>query len=439
MRVGLVSLGCPKNQVDAEMILASLRWDGAEIVDCTDGADVVIINTCAFIDDAKKEAIDSILDMAELKKEGVVGKIIVTGCLSQAHGSDILKEMPEVDAVVGIGANSRIADIVKSVAGGETVFDCPDVSCMCLEGQRLLTTPEYWAYLRISDGCSNKCSYCAIPGMRGGLRSRKIETIVEEARQLAAAGTKEIVLIAQDTTAYGRDIYGEHKLPALLNKLCSVSGIEWIRLLYCYPDEVTDELIDVMEFQPKVLKYIDLPLQHADDKILKAMNRRGSQADIRSLVGKLRRRIPGIVIRTTLITGFPGEGEDEFERLAVFVNELEFDRLGCFVFSPQEGTAAFSLPGDVDEETKIRRREIIMEDQLRIVEEKNLKKIGTAFKVLVEEYDAYTDSYTGRTYMDAPEIDGFVTFTSQKTFNPGDFADVVITGCRDYDLLGRAK
>lgn len=439
MRVGLISLGCPKNQVDAEMLLASLQKEGIEIVDYVDGADVVIVNTCAFIDDAKKEAIDNILDMVELKEEGVIGKIVVTGCLSQAHRFEIFKEIPEIDAVVGIGANSRIADIIKSVAENETVFDCPDVTCMTLEGQRLLTTPDYWAYLRIADGCNNKCSYCAIPGLRGGLRSRKLETIVEEAHQLANTGVKELILIAQDTTAYGIDLYGEQKLPELLNKLCMINGIEWIRLLYCYPDEVTDELIDVMAFQPKVLHYMDLPLQHADDKILKSMNRRGSQEQIRRLVEKLRRRIPDIVIRTTFMTGFPGEGEEEFENLAVFVNELEFDRVGCFTYSPQEGTPAASLPGEVDEETKKRRGEIIMDDQFSIVEEKSLGRVGNSYKVLVEEYDGYSDSYKGRTYMDAPEIDGTVIFTSQKSFEPGDFATVTITGYREYDLIGRAE
>lgn len=439
MKVGLISLGCPKNQVDAEMMLASLQREGFEIVDYVDGADVVIINTCAFIDDAKREAIDNILDMAELKEQGVIGKIVVTGCLSEAHRLDIFNEIPEVDAVVGIGANNRIAEIIRSLTEKETVFDCPDVSCASFEGQRLLTTPEHWAYLRIADGCNNKCSYCAIPGIRGGFRSRKLETVVEEARQLAKTGVKELILIAQDTTAYGTDLYGSKKLPELINKLCMISGIEWIRLLYCYPDEVTDELIDVMAFQPKVLHYMDLPLQHADDKILKSMNRRGSQAQIRSLVEKLRSRIPDIVIRTTFMTGFPGEGEEEFENLAVFVNELEFDRVGCFTYSPQDGTPAASLPGEVNEETKKLRAEIIMEDQYSIVEEKSLGRIGKTYRVLVEEYDGYTDSYKGRTYMDAPEIDGNVIFTSQKEFAPGDFATVTITDYREHDLIGRAE
>ncbi len=437
LRVGLISLGCPKNQVDAEMMLASLEKTGIEIVDYADGADVVIVNTCAFIDDAKREAIDNILDMAELKNDGVIGKIIVTGCLSQAHKDDIFKEIPEVDAVVGIGANSRIVSIIRSVMWDETIFDCPDASELPLEGQRLLTSPEYWAYLKIADGCSNRCSYCSIPDIRGGLRSRTMETVIEEARQLARTGVKELVLIAQDTTAYGSDLYGEQKLPELLNKLCAINGIEWIRLLYCYPDEVTDALIDVMKYQPKVLHYMDLPLQHADDKVLKAMNRRGTQAEIRALVEKLRRHIPDIVIRTTFITGFPGEGEDEFENLAVFVNEMEFDRVGCFAYSPQEGTLAASLPEQVDEETKRRRGEVIMEDQFSIAEEKSLVRIGNTYKVLVEEYDRYTDSYTGRTYMDAPEIDGAVIFTSQKDYEPGDFVTVKITDYKDYDLIGR--
>ncbi len=439
MRVGFISLGCPKNQVDAEMMLALLENDGCEIVDYVDGADVVIINTCAFIDDAKKEAIENILDMVELKNEGVIGKIIVTGCLPQANNADIFREIPEVDAVVGIGANGRIAEIVREIGSKERVLDCPDTAEMPMDGQRLLTTPEYWAYLKIADGCSNCCTYCAIPGIRGSFRSRKEENIIEEARQLAQSGVKELILIAQDTTNYGADIYGELRLPKLLNSLCEIDGIEWIRLLYCYPDKVTDELIDTMASQPKILHYIDLPLQHADDKILNAMNRRGTAAEIRALIAKLRDKIPDVVIRTTFMTGFPGEGEEEFENLAVLVNEIEFDRLGCFAFSPQEGTVAAKMPGQIEDDVKVRRGEIIMNDQYSIVEEKNLRKIGKTFKTIVEEYDAYSDSYSGRTYMDAPEIDGTVYFTSEKELEPGDFAAVLITDVRDYDLLGRAQ
>ncbi|MDD6062275.1 MAG: 30S ribosomal protein S12 methylthiotransferase RimO [Oscillospiraceae bacterium] len=438
MRIGLISLGCPKNQVDAEMILAALQEDGFEIVDYVDGADAVIINTCAFIDDAKREAIENILDMAELKKEGVIRKIIVTGCLVQTEKDAILSEFPEVDAVIGIGANGSVVELVKKVLTEDTrLFECPDQREMSMDGQRALTTPEYWAYLKIADGCSNCCTYCAIPGIRGGFRSRSMENILEEAKQLAETGVRELILIAQDTTNYGADLYGEKKLPELLHKLCEIDGIEWIRLLYCYPDKVTDELIETMASEPKVLHYMDLPLQHADDRILKAMNRKGTVAEIRALIEKLRTAMPDIVIRTTFMTGFPGEDEDAFDNLALFVNEMEFDRMGCFSFSPQAGTPAYDMDGQVEDDVKQRRGEILMNDQYSIVEDKNLARIGKTYTVLVEEYDAYSDCYIGRTYMDAPEIDGVLYFTSGKEYEPGDFAQVIVTDTKEYDLVGR--
>ncbi len=437
MRIGMISLGCPKNQVDAEMMLALLEDDGFEIVDYVDGADAVIINTCAFIDDAKREAIENILDVVEMKNEGIIEKIIVTGCLAQSQKEELLSEFPEVDAVIGIGANGSIAELVKKALSGERVYDCPDQSHMPLDGQRILTTPEHWAYLKIADGCSNCCTYCAIPGIRGSFRSRKKESIVEEAKQLAEAGVKELILIAQDTTNYGADIYGRLALPELLSEISAIDGIEWIRLLYCYPDKVTDELIEKMASDKKILHYMDLPLQHADDRILKAMNRKGTNEELRTLIGKLRTAMPDIVIRTTFMTGFPGEDEDAFDNLALFVNEMEFDRLGCFTFSPQEGTPAFSMDGQIDDETKIRRGEIIMNDQYSIVEEKNINKIGKVYGAIVEGYDPYSDSYFGRTYMDAPEIDGILYFTSKDEYNTGDFVDVVITGSNEYDLVGR--
>ena len=439
-KVGMISLGCPKNQVDAEHMLALMDAEGWEIVDYVDGCDVVIVNTCGFIDDAKKEAIENILDMVELKKEGVIGKIIVTGCLAQRYKEEIVKEIPEVDAVVGIGANGDIIKTVEEVMDSvSTVEKYPPRCDLPLEGQRILTTPQYWAYLKIGEGCSNRCTYCTIPSIRGNMRSRSMENVIEEAKQLAELGVKELILIAQDTTSYGLDLYGELKLPELLNELCKIDSIEWIRLLYCYPDRITDELIETMKNQDKVVNYIDLPLQHADDKILKAMNRRGDQALIRSVISKLRAEIPDVVIRTTFIVGFPGEGEEEFETLAEFVNEIEFDRLGVFTFSPQEGTPAFDMEDQVDEDVKTRRGEVIMQDQYSIMEEKNNEKIGKTYKVVVEEYDGYSDSYTGRTYMDAPEIDGLVKFTSQKDLDIGDFVDVEIFDVEDYDLIGEAK
>lgn len=436
-KIGMISLGCPKNQVDAEHMLALMDAEGWEIVDYVDGCDAVIVNTCGFIDDAKKEAIENILDMVELKKEGVISKIIVTGCLAQRYKDEIVKEIPEVDAVIGIGANGDIIKTVEEVMSGvDTIENYPPQCDLPLEGQRILTTPHYWAYLKIGEGCSNRCTYCTIPSIRGNMRSRSMENVIDEAKQLAESGVKELILIAQDTTSYGLDLYGELKLPELLNELCKIDSIEWIRLLYCYPDRITDELIETMKNQEKVVNYIDLPLQHADDKILKAMNRRGDQALIRNVISKLRAEIPDVVIRTTFIVGFPGEGEEEFETLAEFVNEIEFDRLGVFTFSPQEGTPAFDMEDQVDEDIKTRRGEVIMQDQYSIMEEKNNEKIGKTYKVVVEDYDGYSDSYTGRTYMDAPEIDGLVKFTSHKDLDIGDFVDVEIFDVEDYDLIG---
>lgn len=436
-KIGIISLGCPKNQVDAEHMLALMDAEGWEIVDYVDGCDAVIVNTCGFIDDAKKEAIENILDMVEMKKEGIINKIIVTGCLAQRYKDEIVKEIPEVDAVIGIGANGDIIKTVEEVMSGvDTIENYPPQCDLPLEGQRILTTPHYWAYLKIGEGCSNRCTYCTIPSIRGNMRSRSMENVIDEAKQLAESGVKELILIAQDTTSYGLDLYGELKLPELLNELCKIDSIEWIRLLYCYPDRITDELIETMKNQEKVVNYIDLPLQHADDKILKAMNRRGDQALIRNVISKLREEIPDVVIRTTFIVGFPGEGEEEFETLAEFVNEIEFDRLGVFTFSPQEGTPAFDMEDQVDDDIKTRRGEVIMQDQYSIMEEKNNEKIGKTYRVVVEDYDGYSDSYTGRTYMDAPEIDGLVKFTSHKDLDIGDFVDVEIFDVEDYDLIG---
>ena len=436
-RVLFVSLGCPKNQVDGELMLAKLQDAGFENADNFEHLDAVIVNTCAFIDSAKQEAIDTVLEMVGLKQDGLVRAVIVTGCLAERYREEILKEIPEVDAVVGIGANGDIIKTVEEVMSGvDTIENYPPQCDLPLEGQRILTTPHYWAYLKIGEGCSNRCTYCTIPSIRGNMRSRSMENVIDEAKQLAESGVKELILIAQDTTSYGLDLYGELKLPELLNELCKIDSIEWIRLLYCYPDRITDELIETMKNQEKVVNYIDLPLQHADDKILKAMNRRGDQALIRNVISKLREEIPDIVIRTTFIVGFPGEGEEEFETLAEFVNEIEFDRLGVFTFSPQEGTPAFDMEDQVDEDIKTRRGEVIMQDQYSIMEEKNNEKIGKTYRVVVEDYDGYSDSYTGRTYMDAPEIDGLVKFTSHKDLDIGDFVDVEIFDVEDYDLIG---
>lgn len=436
-KIGLISLGCSKNQVDAEIMLAALVDDGFEIVDYLDGADAVIINTCGFIDDAKRESIENILEVVQLKIDETVGSIIVTGCLSQLVKDEVFNEIPEVDAVFGIGANANIATLVRSVIEGEKLSLFPSRKKLPLNGDRVLTTPEYWAYLRVADGCSNCCSYCTIPTIRGGFRSREMEELLDEAKCLADKGVKELILIAQDTTSYGMDIYGRLALPELLEKLSEIQGVEWLRLMYCYPDKVTNELVETIATNPKVLHYIDLPIQHIDDGVLRAMNRKTSAKEIKSLIEDIRTIIPDMVIRTTVITGFPGEGEKEFETLAVFLKETAFDRLGCFTFSPQAGTPAYDLPDQVDEETSEHRTELIMQDQYETMNTLNEKHVGKTLEVLVEGYDNYTDSYFGRSYMDAPEIDCSILFTSAESLDEGDFVDVEIFGVSDYDLLGQ--
>lgn len=438
IKIGLISLGCPKNQVDAEILLASLSNANFEIVDDAYDSDVVIVNTCGFIESAKQEAIDTILEMIELKKDGEIKAIVVTGCLAERYKEEIQNEMPEVDGVVGIGANVEIAEICQKVYDGERLSTFPPKNQLPLTGERILTTPPYWAYLKIAEGCSNCCTYCAIPMIRGGFRSRPMQEIVEEAIALVDSGAKELILVAQDTTRYGEDLYGTSQLPELLKQLCKIPNLEWIRMLYCYPERITDELLDVMASEKKVLSYLDLPLQHCDENILKAMNRSGSRQTLTELISKIRERVPDVVLRTTLITGFPGETDEAFTELAEFVKEIEFDRLGCFTYSAEEGTKAALLPDQIDEDIKNHRSELIMQDQYCIIEKKNKQHIGKTFRVLVEGYDAYTDSYYGRTYMDAPEIDGRVMFTCGYDLEEGDFADVEIFDISDYDLIGEA-
>jgi len=435
--ISIISLGCPKNQVDTERIIASLEDAGYTISDSVDGADIVLVSTCCFIDEAKKEAIETILEIAEMKKEGFVGSIIVCGCLAQYYGSEILAEIPEIDAVAGIGANGEIASIADSVYRGEKVNLSPPKEHLPLEGRRVLASPPYWAYLKIAEGCSNHCSYCIIPDIRGECRSREIDSILREAEELAAGGTKELIIVAQDTTAYGIDLYGTPKLPQLLKSLAEIDGIVWIRLMYCYPDKVTDELIETIASTPKVVHYLDLPVQHISDKVLRAMNRQSSGEGIRELIRKIREKIPDIILRTTVITGFPGEGTEEFEELAEFINEFEFDRFGCFAFSPQPGTNAALLENELDEQERLDRCDILMNDQYSVIEAKNLEKVGNVYQVLIEGYDGYSDIYSGRSYMDAPEIDTKIIFTSDKVHEEGEFADVLILGISEYDLLGR--
>lgn len=434
--VGFISLGCPKNQVDAEMMLSKVENAGYNIVDVVFEADVVVINTCGFIEDAKKEAIDNILEMAELKKDGVISKILVTGCLAERYKDEIFTEIPEVDGVIGLGANGDIVKALDMLMNDEKVGMFPDNSQMPLGGDRMLTTPQHWAYLKIADGCSNCCTYCAIPAIRGAFRSRPMEEIVAEAQKLANDGTKEIIVIAQDTTRYGLDLYGELKLPELLRKLNAIDGIEWIRMLYCYPDRITDELLDAMVECKKVLHYIDLPLQHADGDVLRLMNRSGDRASLEALIDKIREKMPDVVLRTTFITGFPGETEEAFNNLAEFVDDLMFDRLGCFAYSAEDGTPAAEFENQVDDDVKRHRADIIMEQQFDIFQYKQKKLIGTTVQCIVEGYDAFSDSYFGRTWMDAPEIDSVVYFTGKGDYTEGIIVDVEIFDINEYDLIG---
>lgn len=435
-KVGMISLGCPKNQVDAERMLASLKSAGFEITADQTQADAIIVNTCGFIEDAKREAIENILEMAELKQNANLKALIVTGCLAERYQDQIRTEMPEVDVVAGIGADGDIVRIVRDALACQSYCVCPPKEQLPLEGERLLTTPPHWAYLKVAEGCSNRCAYCAIPYIRGNMRSRPMENIVAEARELAKSGVREIILVAQDTTRYGEDLYHESKLPDLLDQLCAVDGIHWIRLLYCYPDRMTDRLLDTIAAQPKVLPYIDLPLQHADASVLRRMNRKGSPEELLALLQKIRARLPEVVIRTTVMTGFPGEGEQEFETLAEFVEQAQFDRLGCFAYSPEEGTPAAEFPDQVEDAVKKRRGELIMEQQYVIFERKNRARVGSDFEVLVDGFDEESGLYMGRTYMDAPEIDSAIFFPSKIELEPGRFVTVRITGTDGYDLTG---
>lgn len=436
-KVGMVSLGCPKNQVDAELMLSRLHDAGYYITNDESSADVVIVNTCGFIDDAKKEAIENILELAALKNEGKIKGIVVTGCLAERFRDEVQNELPEIDVVLGIGENNNICEAVEAALGGGHYSRFSDKLNLCMEGGRVLTTPKYTAYLRTSDGCDNCCTYCTIPKIRGRFRSRKMEDIIDEAKNLAARGVKEIILIAQDTTNYGSDLYGEPKLAELLDELCKVDGIAWIRMLYTYPDLISDKLLDTMAKQSKVLNYLDIPLQHCNGDILKAMNRTGNRESLTALMSHIREKLPDVVIRTTFITGFPGETEEQFNELCEFVNDVKFDRLGCFAYSAEEGTIAAAMDGQIEDSVKARRAEVIMDAQRRIVDEKNQSRIGETVTVLVEGYDDYIKCWYGRSEGDAPDIDAKVFFaTNGKKLNIGDFVPVEINDTIEYDLLG---
>ena len=435
-KVGIVSLGCAKNQVDAEMLLFTLRGRGYTIVDDPAKADAVIVNTCGFIDSAKQESIDEIIELGNLKREGKIQAIIVTGCLAERYQDEITKQLYEIDAAVGIGANEQIADVVEQVLGGNGTLELfPDKLDLPLEGGRVLSTPFYTAYLKIAEGCDNKCTFCAIPMIRGKFRSRKIENLIEEAKGLAADGVRELNIIAQDTTRYGEDLYGKPSLDKLLTELCKIDGLHWIRVLYCYPDSITDALIDVMAREEKIVNYIDLPLQHCNSEILRKMHRRGDRASLTALLNKMREKIPNVIFRSTFITGFPGETEEQFEELAEFAKEMNFQRLGCFAYSQEEGTPAAKMPDQLDDDVKQQRADIIMEHQQQVMAEYCESLLDTDIEVLVEGFDRLAECWYGRTYADAPEVDGCVFFTSPQKPQIGSFVTVHITdylGCDPY-------
>lgn len=435
-RVGMISLGCAKNQVNAEQMLFLLQQAGYELLPTVEGADVVIINTCGFIDSAKSEAIDNILAMGALKNEGVIGKILVTGCLSQRYQKEILTEMPEVDGVLGTGSYDRIVSAVERLLEDKTVCDFGDIDAPLDEVGRVLTTPEHYAYLKIAEGCDNHCSYCVIPSLRGKFRSRTLEDCLYEARMLAEDGVKELIVVAQDTSRYGIDLYGERKLPELLRELCKIEKLHWVRVHYLYPDEMTDELIEVIASEPKIVKYMDIPIQHVNDGILRRMNRRGTRAELDALFAKLRARIDGVVIRTSLITGLPGEGEAEFEELCDWLRVHKLERVGAFAFSPEEGTPAAAMEHP-DEETAQHRAELIGELQSRVMDEYNAARLGSVMEVLCEGFDGET--YFGRTYADSPDIDGRVLFTAKETVPIGSFVRVRIREVCDGDLVGERE
>ncbi len=443
MKIGFVSLGCPKNQLDTEVMLHELVKEGFEITPDETEAEVIVINTCAFIESAKKESIDTILEIARLKEDHVLKAIIVTGCLAERYHDEILKELPEVDAVLGVGSIHEIVRAVRAATAEKNDATRPFCSCLpssevALGGDRVLTTPEYYSYLKIAEGCDNRCTYCAIPSIRGRFRSRPMEELIREAKDLEALGVKELCIIAQDITRYGEDLYGSYQLPTLLRKITEETNIPWIRLLYCYPDKITDELIAEIRDNDRIVKYIDIPLQHIADPVLKAMNRRGDSALIRNVIGKLRQEIPGITLRTTFIVGFPGETEEDFRQLCDFVHTTRFEHLGVFAYSREENTPAYHMKNQIDPQVKQDRLDTIMSDQLLINAEINEAKIGKTLTVLYEGFDTVSQTHFGRTAADAPDIDGKVYFKvkTKTTLCEGDFVKVEIRDVIDYDLYG---
>ena len=437
MNILFVSLGCDKNLVDTEVMLGLLVSRGHQMVDSEEIADVIVINTCCFIHDAKEESIQTILEMAEYKKAGSCKALIVTGCLAQRYKQEIIDEIEEVDAVLGTTSYDKIVEAIDEALAGHTSVEMTDIDALPLvESKRLVTTGGHFAYLKIAEGCDKHCTYCIIPKIRGNFRSVPIERLLKEAEDLVAQGVKEIILVAQETTLYGKDLYGEKSLHKLLRELCKISGLRWIRILYCYPEEITDELIQVIKEEDKICNYLDLPIQHASDGILKRMGRRTSKEQLVEIIGKLRKEIPDIAIRTTLITGFPGETQEQHEELMEFVDEMEFDRLGVFTYSPEEDTPAAVMPDQIPEDVKEDRQAELMELQQEIAFDLAEEMIGREVLVMIEGKVADENAYVGRTYKDAPNVDGLIFVESEEELMSGDFARVRITGALEYDLMG---
>jgi len=433
----MVSLGCSKNQVDAERILFLLQGEGFVLSADPEDCDVVIVNTCGFIEDAKKESIASILEFAARKEEGLHKVIVITGCLAERYRQEVARQFPEADVVLGIGKNDVVASSIRAALEGRRVVEFGEKDALSLEGGRILANPGYYAYLKIAEGCGNRCSYCAIPLIRGDFRSRRMEDIVAEAKLLAQGGTTELNVVAQDTTRYGEDIYSALMLPRLLEELCLIPQLHWVRVLYCYPQRITDELLRVMSKQEKIVPYMDVPIQHASGRVLSQMNRRGDALSLGAQMEHIRRMVPHIVLRTTLITGFPGETEEDFEELCDFVREVRFDRLGCFAYSQEEDTPAAARKDQLDPEIRLRRRDIVMEIQMDIAAQKGRERVGTLLEVLCEGFEREMGLWFGRSYMDAPDIDTRVYFSTATKVAPGEYVWVEVEEAVDYDLMGR--
>ncbi len=436
IKVGMVSLGCSKNLVDSERMLYKLKQNGYELVTEPGLADIAVVNTCGFIKAAKEEAIETILELVALKADGTLKKIVITGCLTERYREEAAELFPEADAVIGIGNNKDIVDILNEVMNGERVVKFGSKLDAEMTGDRIISTLPFFTYLKIAEGCSNCCTYCAIPMIRGKYRSVPMEDVLAEAKKLAENGITELVVIAQDTSRYGEDLYGESKLPELLKELCKIEGLKWIRTLYCYPERITDELLDTIASEEKLVKYLEIPIQHCDGDILSAMNRWGDEEKLEALFARIRSKIPNVVLRTTLITGFPGETEEQFNALAEFVDRVGFDRLGCFPYSPEEGTKAAGFDNQVDEDVAAHRADIIMEQQLERSYDNNKNLMDAELEAVVEGYDRFGECFFGRTALDAPDIDGKVFFISENPLKIGDYVKIKITDTLDYDLIG---